>query len=225
MQAPPARKLPALYVLDSIAKNVGSPYTVYFGRNLHQIFMLAYSQVDSAVRRKLEEMLKTWREPVPGSLSTTPVFPIASTQTIVDSLNKFRGATAGGNRYQSTPAQGQPVRVASAQPYRQTPTPPQSLPQFLPSFAVQIRSPQPQTAVPQLPYAQAPPATYGQSYQPQPVTTPYFPPPPLSHTPQYLPATPQPPPVAGTAVDLQRLHVQPIRWIWRLNVNWPASRH
>ncbi|KAJ9653207.1 mRNA 3' end processing factor, partial [Neophaeococcomyces mojaviensis] len=45
-KAPPGRKLPALYVLDSLVKNVGSPYTVYFGRNLHETFMLAYSQVD-----------------------------------------------------------------------------------------------------------------------------------------------------------------------------------
>ncbi|OAL26076.1 hypothetical protein AYO22_04490 [Fonsecaea multimorphosa] len=179
-RAPPARKLPALYVLDSIAKNVGSPYTVYFGRNLHQIFMLAYSQVDSAVRRKLEEMLKTWREPVPGALSTTPVFPIASTQTIVDSLNKFRGQVPANHR--STPIQGQPVRVPSAQPYRHTPTPPQTLPQFAQNIPSHIRSPQPQPAVPQQPYAQLPSVTYGQPYPPQPA------------------------PVTGSAVDLQKLH-------------------
>ncbi|EXJ61108.1 hypothetical protein A1O7_05261 [Cladophialophora yegresii CBS 114405] len=205
-RAPPARKLPALYVLDSIAKNVGSPYTVYFGRNLHQIFMLAYSQVDAAVRRKLEEMLKTWREPVPGSLSTTPVFPIASTQTIVDSLNKFRSATPGGNRYQSTPIQGQPARVASVQPYRHTPTPPQSLPQLPPSLAAQVRSPQPQVAVPQRPYTQTPTVSYDLSYPPQPAPTPYFQPPPLVQTPHYPPPAPQPGFLGGSSVNLQKLH-------------------
>ncbi|OAP57877.1 hypothetical protein AYL99_08615 [Fonsecaea erecta] len=205
-RAPPARKLPALYVLDSIAKNVGSPYTVYFGRNLHQIFMLAYSQVDGAVRRKLEEMLKTWREPVPGALSTTPVFPIASTQTIVDSLNKFRSQVPPTQRHQSTPIQGQPTRVSSAQPYRHTPTPPQTLPQFAPTIPLHIRSPQPQPAVPQQPYAQGVPVTYGQPYPPQPSPAPYYQPPPASHTPQYIPPTPQPAFVAGNAVDLQKLH-------------------
>ncbi|KIW93028.1 uncharacterized protein Z519_06877 [Cladophialophora bantiana CBS 173.52] len=205
-RAPPARKLPALYVLDSIAKNVGSPYTVYFGRNLHQIFMLAYSQVDGAVRRKLEEMLKTWREPVPGALSTTPVFPIASTQTIVDSLNKFRGQLPSAHRHQPTPIQNQPARVPSAQPYRHTPTPPQTLPQFAPNIPSHIRSPQPQPAVPQQQYVQAPPATYSQPYPPQSTPTPYYQPPPPSHTPQYLPPAPQPPPVSGGAVDLQKLH-------------------
>ena len=154
-QAPPARKLPALYVLDSIVKNVGSPYTVYFGRNLHQTFMLAYSQVDAMVRRKMEEMLKTWREPVPGLLSTTPVFPIASTQSIVDSLNRFRSSTATpAARYQggTLPTAARP---ASVQPFRQTPTPPQPGARYAPGtqsqFQAQIRSPPPSASTPQVP--------------------------------------------------------------------------
>ncbi|KAI1624326.1 hypothetical protein EDD37DRAFT_681235 [Exophiala viscosa] len=206
-RAPPARKLPALYVLDSIAKNVGSPYTVYFGRNLHQIYMLAYSQVDGNVRRKLEEMMKTWREPVPGSLSTTPVFPHAATQTIVDSLNKFRTAAPGANRYGSTAVQGAPARIAAAQPYRNTPTPPQSLPQFAPAIPSHIRSPQPQVATPQQ-YQPTPPVSYSQPYPPQP--TPYYQQPQIphpSHTPQYLPPTPQPRPVSAAGVDVQKLHM------------------
>lgn len=176
LQAPPARKLPALYVLDSIAKNVGSPYTVYFGRNLHQTFMHAYSQVDMNVRRKLEEMLKTWREPVPGSSSTTPVFPISSTQSIVDNLNKFRAATAANPRYQGTPVQGGPARVASAQQsYRQTPTPPQSAVQYPPALPTHIRSPQPHSVTPTIsgqPYSQAPLNSYAQPHTSQP--SPYY---------------------------------------------------
>ncbi|KAG9618001.1 hypothetical protein KCU86_g13522, partial [Aureobasidium melanogenum] len=43
----PGRKLPALYVLDSIVKNVGTPYTVYLGRNLFSTFMDSYTLVDS----------------------------------------------------------------------------------------------------------------------------------------------------------------------------------
>ena len=168
--------------------------------------MLAYSQVDVAVRRKLEEMLKTWREPVPGSLATTPVFPFSSTQTIVDSLNKFRGATAGTNRYQSTPVQGQPVRIAGIQPYRNTPTPPLSLPQFPPSLAAQMQNTQTAAATPQLSYSPLPPVTYGQSYPPQPALPSYLQPPPPSNTLQYLPPTPQPATNSNGMVDLQKLH-------------------
>ncbi|KKK17934.1 mRNA cleavage factor complex component Pcf11, partial [Aspergillus ochraceoroseus] len=70
---PPLQKLPALYVVDSIVKNVGTPYTLFLGRNMYQTFMNAYTLVDSQTRRKLDEMLKTWKEPVPGSLDTRPV--------------------------------------------------------------------------------------------------------------------------------------------------------
>lgn len=122
-RASPSRKLPALYLLDSISKNVGSPYTIYFSRNLYQTFLGAYSQVDQNIRRKLEEMLNTWRNPVPGSTSTQPVFQLLATQAIVDNLNKLR-------------ANAPPVqRMPHMQPYRGTPTPPQQLPQRPPSQA------------------------------------------------------------------------------------------
>ncbi|EXJ93306.1 hypothetical protein A1O1_01698 [Capronia coronata CBS 617.96] len=209
-RAPPARKLPALYVLDSIAKNVGSPYTVYFGRNLHQIFMHAYSQVDGPVRRKLEEMLKTWREPVPGSLSPTPVFPHTSTQSIVDSLNKFRSPMPAATRQQSTPVQAPPARILSDPRYRHTPTPPQSFPQLAAAITTHTRSPQPQAAIPHLPYTQTPPLSYsqpyGQSYAHQ-ANSLYPQQQPPAPTPQYHALTPQPRPVSSGGVDIQKLHV------------------
>lgn len=181
--------------------------------------MHAYSQVDTNVRRKLEEMLKTWREPVPGLLSTTPVFPISSTQTIVDNLNKFRAATAATSRYQTTPVQGAPARVASAQQsYRQTPTPPQTTVQYPPTLPTHIRSPQPHSVTPSIPgqsYSQAPLASYVQPYPSQ--SAPYYQQPQQAQaaaTPQYgaAPLPQYPIPSAGRApssgpVDIQKLHV------------------
>ncbi|RMZ77885.1 hypothetical protein DV738_g4200, partial [Chaetothyriales sp. CBS 135597] len=145
-RTPPSRKLPALYVLDSVVKNVGSPYNVYFGRNLYQTFMGAYSQVDEKVRRKLEEMLRTWREPVPGSSTTTPVFPLSTTQSIVDNLTKLRAAAAPPpQRYQQTPTVPMPSRTTAlpTYDYRSTPTPPQTLPTRL-----QTSSELPTTSIP-----------------------------------------------------------------------------
>ncbi|KAE8350746.1 hypothetical protein BDV28DRAFT_150630 [Aspergillus coremiiformis] len=89
---PPVQKLPALYVVDSIVKNVGTPYTLFLGRNMYQTFMNAYTLVDSQTRRKLDEMLKTWKEPVPGSLDTRPVFPPEITRSIESALIKARTA-------------------------------------------------------------------------------------------------------------------------------------
>lgn len=170
--------------------------------------MLAYSQVDMPVRRKLEEMLKTWREPVPGSISPTPVFPISSTQTIVDSLNKIRTPVPSGTRHQSTPVQAAPARVASTQPYRQTPTPPQTISQFVQNIPAHIRSPQPAAALPSTSYGAATPASYGQPYTAQPTSFYQHPDPaPALQPPQYPSATPQPRSSSTGPVDIQKLHL------------------
>lgn len=89
-KAAPAKKLPALYLLDSIAKNVGTPYTLFFQRDLYSTFMGAYSKVDPQIRRKLEEMLHTWKQPVPNSSSTSPVFSSEVTRKIDNALIKAR---------------------------------------------------------------------------------------------------------------------------------------
>ncbi|KAJ5272845.1 hypothetical protein N7478_007970 [Penicillium angulare] len=89
---PPPQKLPALYVVDSIVKNVGTPYTLFLGRKMYQTFINAYTLVDAQTRRKLDEMLKTWKEPVPGSLDKRPVFPPHITRDIENALIKARTA-------------------------------------------------------------------------------------------------------------------------------------
>lgn len=116
-QAPPSKKLPALYVLDSIVKNVGTPYTLYFGRNLFKIFMESYAVVDNPIRRKMEEMLKTWKDSVPGSMDTRSVFSHELVRPIENALMKARAA--------SMPQGGIPGRPRPGMmPIRNTPTPP-----------------------------------------------------------------------------------------------------
>ncbi|KAI9155389.1 DNA replication ATPase [Paramyrothecium foliicola] len=119
LKAPPNKKLPALYVLDSIVKNVGTPYTLYFGRNLFKTFMESYAVVDNNIRKKMEEMLRTWKDPVPGSLDTRPVFSHELVRPIENALMKARAASM-------PPQQGQLAgRPRSAMmPHRDTPTPP-----------------------------------------------------------------------------------------------------
>ncbi|KAI5787144.1 hypothetical protein EDC01DRAFT_660737 [Geopyxis carbonaria] len=126
--AAPTRKLPALYLLDSIAKNVGTPYTLFFQRNLYSTFMDAYLVVESQVRRKLEEMLQTWKQPVPGSTSAQPVFSAEMTRKIDNALIKARTAALQSQQKQK---QNQAAlgldRVAGRTPppqqFRNTPPP------------------------------------------------------------------------------------------------------
>ena len=127
---PPERKLPALYVLDSVVKNVGTPYTLFLGRNLYSIFMNAYSLVNLNVRRKLDEMLKTWKEPVPGSLDQRPVFPPEITRHIESALIKARTAAIQEQQQQQARTQRELMarQRQMATPntqWRSTPTPPQ----------------------------------------------------------------------------------------------------
>ena len=115
--------------MDSIVKNVGTPFTLFLGRNMYQTFMNAYTLVDSQTRRKLDEMLKTWKEPVPGSLDTRPVFPPDITRNIESALIKARTAAI-----QQQQARNQHDILnrgrGSATPtgWTGTPTPPQSMP-------------------------------------------------------------------------------------------------
>lgn len=125
-QTSPQKKLPAFYVLDSIVKNVGTPYTLFFGRQLYSTFMEAYALMDTTTRRKMDEMLKTWKEPVPGSIDTRPVFPPDITRPIETALIKARtSALEAHQQYQrSQPQMGRGRPMMATAPHRDTPTPP-----------------------------------------------------------------------------------------------------
>jgi pre-mRNA cleavage complex 2 protein Pcf11 len=54
-------KLPGLYLLDAISKNVFEPYAREFAPYVISLFLEAYQEVDQNTRSKMEEMLLTWR--------------------------------------------------------------------------------------------------------------------------------------------------------------------
>ncbi|KAK1827582.1 hypothetical protein QBC39DRAFT_420008 [Podospora conica] len=121
-KVPPPKTLPALYVLDSVVKNVPTPYSLYFGPKLYSIFMNAYTKVDKDTRRKMDEMLRTWKEPVPGSISTKPVFPPEVVRPIEHALVAARNAAFAANH---NSFQGQQQLLRGNRPSaRETPTPP-----------------------------------------------------------------------------------------------------
>uniref|UniRef100_A0A0B7JZA8 CID domain-containing protein n=1 Tax=Bionectria ochroleuca TaxID=29856 RepID=A0A0B7JZA8_BIOOC len=117
LKTAPSKKLPALYVLDSIVKNVGTPYTLYLGRNIFKTFMEAYTVVDNATRKRMEEMLKTWKQPVAGSMDTRPVFSADLVRPIENALMKAKAAMMPQAQIPGRPRPG-------VTPHRETPTPP-----------------------------------------------------------------------------------------------------
>lgn len=98
-------------------KNVGTPYTLYLGRNLFKTFMEAYTVVDNATRKRMEEMLKTWKQPVAGSMDTRPVFSPDLVRPIENALMRAKAAMMPQAQLPGRPRSGMP-------PHRETPTPP-----------------------------------------------------------------------------------------------------
>lgn len=86
--------------------------------------------VDMATRRKLEEMLKTWKEPVPGSIDTRPVFPPEVVRPIENALIKVRTTALQQDQERMRNQQQLYGRVRQGQgvPHRDTSTPPGSRP-------------------------------------------------------------------------------------------------
>ncbi|WBW73691.1 mRNA cleavage and polyadenylation factor complex RNA-binding subunit Pcf11 [Schizosaccharomyces osmophilus] len=91
-KCPPSSKLPALYLLDSISKNIGYPYTLFFGRHLFTTFMNAYTVVEPSLRLKLDQLLGTWKQRSPNSSSPDSVFPPTVTGKIENALLKYKSS-------------------------------------------------------------------------------------------------------------------------------------
>lgn len=98
--------------------------------------MNAYSLVNNQVRKKLDEMLKTWKEPVPGSLDPRPVFPVDTTRPIENALIKARTLAVQQQQQQARSQQEMLSRsrpnMAPSSTWRNTPTPPQTTVRYSP---------------------------------------------------------------------------------------------
>ena len=94
--------------------------------------MNTFASVDNNVRRKLDEMRKTWSQPVPGSQSTYPVFQKTVTSKIDEAMDNW-ARKQFQNRTAKIPPRG-PVAQIQVQSYRSTPTPPQVQPAILQEY-------------------------------------------------------------------------------------------
>ncbi|ONH66770.1 Protein PCF11 [Cyberlindnera fabianii] len=100
-KAIPTHKLFAIYLLDSICKNVGSPYSLLFGQKLFQTFTRAYLLVDDPTRKKLIDLFRTWK--TARTSSGLPVFPDEPINKIEQFL--IKASTLYQQQFSSTPQQ------------------------------------------------------------------------------------------------------------------------
>ncbi|XP_014389642.1 PREDICTED: LOW QUALITY PROTEIN: pre-mRNA cleavage complex 2 protein Pcf11-like [Myotis brandtii] len=59
-KAPSSEKLPVLYLMDSIVKNVGREYLTAFTKNLVATFICVFEKVDENTRKSLFKLRSTW---------------------------------------------------------------------------------------------------------------------------------------------------------------------
>jgi len=148
--------------------------------------MDAYTLVDPSTRKSMEAMLKTWKEPIPGSMENRPVFPIDVVKPIENALIKARTIFLQQQQEQARlrPMHALPPRPMSAQQdWARTGTPPQNQQLFAPppQFDPRYGNPaaKPQYGIPPSPFPvpqQVATPQPGQGY-PYPTPTPAMPPP------------------------------------------------
>ncbi|XP_045895103.1 pre-mRNA cleavage complex 2 protein Pcf11 isoform X2 [Micropterus dolomieu] len=130
-KAPSAEKLPVLYLVDSIVKNVGGEYLAVFAKNLITSFICVFEKVDENTRKSLFKLRSTWDDVFPLKKlyaldvrvnSVDPAWPIKPLPPTVNAgasihVNpKFLKQNEEASSAQPVPAQPAPPAAPAPQP-------------------------------------------------------------------------------------------------------------
>ena len=99
----PKQKLTALYLLDSIAKNVGGHFLAIFAKNLPTLFADAYAIADQNTRKSLARLFNTWRAVFPqatlGEIErSVPPHALGAPATSAPGCTSSTGSSQGSTR-------------------------------------------------------------------------------------------------------------------------------
>uniref|UniRef100_A0A087X560 Pre-mRNA cleavage complex 2 protein Pcf11 n=2 Tax=Poecilia formosa TaxID=48698 RepID=A0A087X560_POEFO len=144
-KAPAAEKLPVLYLVDSIVKNVGGEYLAVFAKNLIASFICVFEKVDENTRKSLFKLRSTWDDVFPlkklyaldvrvNSLDTAwPIKPLPHNFNSTSSIHvNPRFLKQPEEKAQTQPVPAKPAPVAPAPP-----PPPLAVPQTAPAGLTQ----------------------------------------------------------------------------------------
>lgn len=94
----PEYKLYSLFLLDSVCRNVGSPYNALIGNEIFKIFSHVYLLVNDEVRQKMFNLFEIWRTTTTKG-TNLPLFPQDQMDKIANFLSQAQSkSTKDGGR-------------------------------------------------------------------------------------------------------------------------------
>ena len=164
MECPGAQRLPALYVLDSIVKNIGEPYVGIFAVRLPEVFATVFASADPRTQHNLQKLFGTWRGVFYDDVLARVQASVASTGWTLVGV----GQPAVQQQQQMQQQQMQQQQMQQQQAYGVTPGAPAAAPVYgmYPQYQTQQPPPLQYVQAPQQPHFIGQPAMQHQPQQP-----------------------------------------------------------